>query len=104
MAVLTKESKERVFRKAALDRLRSPEQLDQLVRATEPKSWIILLATGLLLASAIVWAVAGTLPRRLGGEGLLVGTGGLLDVVSTGAGQISRLYAKPGDRLERGQV
>jgi hypothetical protein len=33
-----------LFRQAALERLSSPEQLDQLVRVTHPLGWLALLA------------------------------------------------------------
>ena len=31
-----------IFRQAALDRLSSPEQLDRVMRVTDPKGWIAL--------------------------------------------------------------
>ena len=36
-----------LFRKVSLDRLSSPEQLDQLLRVTDPKSWLGLFAVGI---------------------------------------------------------
>ena len=44
-----------VFRKVSLDRLASPEQLDQLMQITTPKGWVALLALSVLLLTAIVW-------------------------------------------------
>ena len=36
-----------LFRKAALERLSSPEQLDTIARLTEPRTWLALIgATG----------------------------------------------------------
>jgi hypothetical protein len=61
----------RVFRKAALDRLSSPEQLDQLVQVTNPQGWGALsILVGLLLA-AFFWGVLGSLPMEVAGEGTL---------------------------------
>ncbi|MEY4095680.1 MAG: hypothetical protein RLZZ53_2879, partial [Acidobacteriota bacterium] len=38
---------EKIFRKVALDRLASPEQLDLLMEVTSPRSWIALVAVAL---------------------------------------------------------
>ena len=38
-----------IFRKSALDRMASPEQLDALMRITSPRGWIALLTIGFLL-------------------------------------------------------
>ena len=43
-----------IFRQAALERLSSPEQLDQLARVTQPVGWLALLALSLVILSAIV--------------------------------------------------
>ena len=42
-----------MFRKVALDRLSSPEELDQLLRVTTSRSWLALLGLGGLLAVAL---------------------------------------------------
>ena len=39
-----------IFRKVALERLSSPEQLDQLMQVTSPKGWLALAGLGALLA------------------------------------------------------
>ena len=56
-----------VFRKVALDRLSSPEQLDQLMEVTTPHGWLALAGAGLLLGVAVVWSTTGTLPERVSG-------------------------------------
>ena len=47
------ESQDRIFRQAALDRLSSPEQLDQLMQVTTPKSWMALVAFIVLLLNVM---------------------------------------------------
>lgn len=67
------ESEERIvpYRQSALDRLSSPEQLDQLLVATRPQGWLALGALLLLLASALVWASYGTVTTRITAEGIV---------------------------------
>ena len=80
-----------LFRKAALDKLASPERLDVLMQVTSPKGWLALLTIGALLAGVLVWSVLGTLPERIDGQGLLTGEGGLRQIRASGTGRLSRL-------------
>jgi hypothetical protein len=64
-----------VFRKVALDRLSSPEQLDQLVKITTPSGWLALAALALLLVMLLAWAVFGTVPSQVTGPAILIKTG-----------------------------
>ena len=48
-----------LFRKKSLERLSSPEQLDDYIRVTTPPVWIVLIAVVVLLAGMIVWASFG---------------------------------------------
>ncbi len=50
-----------VFRKKALDRISSPEQLTDYLRVTNPGIWVILVAVLLLLGGLFAWASIGTL-------------------------------------------
>jgi HlyD family secretion protein len=52
-----------IFRKVSLDRLASPEQLDQAMQATTPGGWLALVAIALILVAAIGWGVAGAVPE-----------------------------------------
>ncbi|MCR5098984.1 MAG: hypothetical protein K6B14_08550 [Lachnospiraceae bacterium] len=48
-----------IFRKKSLDRVTSPEQLDDYIKVTTPSVWLILAATLILIAGTLVWAVFG---------------------------------------------
>lgn len=50
---------EKVFRKKSIDRVSSPEQLNEYIRVSNPGVWMILGAIVLLLVGAIVWGVLG---------------------------------------------
>ena len=45
-----------VFRKSALEKLPSPEQLDKAMVVTSPASWAVLTGVALIVAAAVVWA------------------------------------------------
>lgn len=94
-----------LFRKSALEKLSSPEQLDQLMKITRPRSWIALGAMALILAVAILWSVFGSLPTSVSGQGIIMRKGGVFDIVATGSGRISDLQDfKIGEQINKGQI
>ena len=54
-----------VFRKKSLDRISSPEQLNDYIRVSSPGIWILLAAVIILLIGIGVWAVFGTMETRI---------------------------------------
>lgn len=97
-------SKRQIFRKVALERLSSPEQLDQLMQVTTPQGWLALTALGVLLATAVAWGVYGSIPTEATGAGILIRRGGVSDLVSTGEGQVEEVLVAAGDAVVKGQV
>lgn len=93
-----------VFRKVSLDRLSSPEQLDQLLQVTSTKGWISLASVGVLLLTAIVWSVFGSLPDTVAGEGILLKSGGIFQIVPAGAGRVVDVAVNVGDVVSDGQI
>lgn len=61
-----------IFRKEALERLSSPEQLDQLMNIVRPRSLLPLLALGSLLGCGLIWSTVGKIPVTTTGQGALV--------------------------------
>ena len=48
-----------IFRQKSIDKVTSPEKLDDYIRVTTPSIWIVLIAILILLAGGIVWGVFG---------------------------------------------
>jgi len=94
----------KIFRKVALERMSSPEQLDQLLRVTTPKSWLALMALIALLSVAIAWGYRGEITTKVTGEGVLIRSGGVQNVAPLGAGQVVELNVRVGDHISRDQV
>ena len=93
-----------LFRKAALDKLASPERLDVLMQVTSPKGWIALLTIAALLVGVVVWSVVGTLPERIDGQGMLTGEGGLRQIRASGDGRLTRLTLTVNQMVSPDQV
>lgn len=48
-----------IFRSKSLDRVTSPEQLNDYIKVTTPSVWLILIATMILIVGTLFWAVFG---------------------------------------------
>jgi hypothetical protein len=94
----------RIFRKVALERLASPEQLDQMMLVTSPKGWLALLGVGGLLLVAIIWGVFGTIPTTVPGEGILIRGDGVKLIDSALSGRVTKIVVNVGDLVEAGQA
>jgi HlyD family secretion protein len=93
-----------MFRQEALDRLSSPEQLDQLMQAIKPKAWISLTTMGFLVATAGVWSVYGRIPLTVTGQGVLIRPSHVVQLQSPSSGALLTLNIKPGDTVRKGDV
>jgi HlyD family secretion protein len=96
--------KSKLFRKEALDRLSSPERLDQLMQVVQPNKWIPLAAMGSLIAVGLAWSVFGRIPITVAGQGVVVFPSKVAGFQSPSSGQILNLYVRIGDEVKKGQV
>jgi HlyD family secretion protein len=100
-----KRSADGIFRDAAVERLSSPEQLDQLVAITRPFDWVAATALALGLVVLIAWGILGRIPTRVIGDGILLSSGGrVVDAVSGVAGRLASLDVAVGDEVRFDQV
>lgn len=98
-----------LFRKASLDRLASPEQLDQTLRVTGPLGWLSLWALLGCLVAIGVWSWFGSLPTVVSGMGIALHRGAsgevdLLEVTAPSAGVLVDFKPKVGDVIQKGQA
>jgi HlyD family secretion protein len=93
------------FRQSALDRLSSPEQLDQMVRVSDAKGWIAASGIALFVAFIVAWGIFGSVPTEVEAPGILVLQGGrLMNVPSPAGGVITQLRVHAGDSVKQGDV
>lgn len=48
-----------IFRKKSLDKVKSPENLDDYIHVSNPGVWLLLISIIVLLAGACVWGIFG---------------------------------------------
>ena len=51
--------REEIFRKKSIDKMKSPESLDEYIKVSNPGVWLLLLSVIILLAGACVWGIYG---------------------------------------------
>ena len=91
------------FRKAALEKLSTPEKLDQLIKVTSPKGWIALLTITMALGVGVTWSFFGNVKTKLNVVGVILG-GEIHEVVATSQGQLINLNVSIGDTIKEDDV
>ncbi len=93
------------FRKAALDQLIAPEQLDEAVRVTTPKAWIALISIGIILVVVLIWSFTGSLATRINSNGILITKGGqVTDAIAPASGYLNAIHFQTGAIVKQGEV
>lgn len=52
---------EELFRKKSLDKVKSPENLDDYIQVSNPGVWLLLVSVIVLLAGACIWGIFGNI-------------------------------------------
>src|SRR5690242_17169324 len=95
---------ESIFRKTALERLCSPDQLDRLITLTSPLGWAAAAAVLILMAAIVGWSIFGSVATRVSGAGILVLRGGsVFDAMAPAAGVLTSVAAV-GSSVAKGEV
>lgn len=51
----------KLFRRSSIERVNSPEQLNEYIRVAEPGVWVILAAIVALLVGVLIWGIFGNI-------------------------------------------
>lgn len=94
----------KVFRKTALDKLQSPDRLNEMVTIISSHSWLVLVGASIIIGFFVTWSIVGKLPTQITGNGILLMSGGVMDVSAISQGQISEVLVKPGDAVFEGDI
>lgn len=97
-------SENRLFRKAALEKLASPEQLDLMMQVAPPRAWLALAGIALLMAIALAWSLFGSVGTQVRGQGILLRGEAVLAVTAATQGPIAELRVRPGNQVRQGDV
>lgn len=93
-----------IFRKSALERLSSPEQLDKTIVVTSPMSWLAILGVALIIVTFIIWAFIGTLPTTENATGIFINGYDTMIIRSTNSGELVESNLIMGDVVTKGKI
>lgn len=93
-----------LFRKKALERLSSPERLDELMQVTSPVGWLALGGLGFGILAAIVWGIVGNISVKVDGKGILMRGGSVAEINATLAGHVLEVKVQPGQTVAVGEA
>ncbi len=93
-----------IYRKEALERLNSPENLNTAIAVTQPQGWLAVLLIVLIFLLILVWSFTGSIYTRVNARGILIRSGGMLQVSAMTSGQIQEIVAEVETRIKQGQV
>ncbi len=96
--------KSTIFRQVSLDRLSSPEQLDQMLAVTGARTWVALAAILALSVATVVWGFEGQVLTTAAGTGVIIRQGGVLNIVTSGTGVVTGINVRPGEMVKANQV
>lgn len=88
-----------LYRKSALEKISSPEQLDKAMKVTSPLSWIGLIGISLIIIITIVWSIIGEIPVTVTTNGIIASPVGTNAVYTGNAGTIVAVNVSPGDKI-----
>lgn len=94
----------KLFRKEALERLSSPDNLERLMPVAGALDWLVIAVTGFLLACVAVWSVAGRVPTIAAGRGIILRPRQVMQAQTTAGGRILALMVHTGDHVRQGDV
>ena len=93
-----------IFRKSSLERISSPEQLNEYIKITNPGVWGVLLGCIALLIAVGFWGFYGSIPDSVRAAGVIFPQNGAISVIPIASGRISDMRVGAGDFVEAGQI
>jgi HlyD family secretion protein len=92
-----------IYREKALNKMSSPEGLDDALVVASPKLWLAFSTIFVVVASAVTWGFFGSVPTRIFAEGILLDQGTeVFSATAEGNGQLIKILVEPGTVVEAG--
>ncbi len=93
-----------IFRKESIERLASPEKLDQLMQVVSPVGWVPLAASAFLVGGVGVWSFLGRIPITVTGQGVLIYPRQVQPLTATGTGKVLEVLVQQGAEVKPGDA
>jgi biotin carboxyl carrier protein len=100
----SEDKSKKIFRKKALEKLSSPEQLDTLMSIIKPKGWIALFAFVGIIVLCILWAIFGRIDTIVKGEGIYLDYTRMHPIAIPVKGHVLEIPISVGAKVAKGEV
>ena len=88
-----------LYRKSALEKISSPEQLDKALTVTSPLSWIALAAVTVIIVVTIIWSIIGTIPTTVSAMGIVSSPVSTNALYTPESGKVDAVRVHPGSQI-----
>lgn len=96
--------KKNFFRQEALQKLETPDQLDQTLEITSSANWLIILGLILISVAFIIWGIFGTISTQVFGQGILIRQEGIHQLLAPWDGELKALFVETNDLVQAGDL
>ena len=91
-----------LYRKSALERMSSPEQLDQAMQVTSPLSWLALIAVTVMILITVIWSIVGKIPVTVTAKGIISSPSSTNAVFAPESGTVDAMLVSVGSTIDVG--
>ena len=95
---------DKIFNPKALEKLHSPDKLDNMIRITGPVGCMGLATVAMLCFAIVLWSVYGSFTEKAEGYGLILDSAGVVNISHTVSGKVTDVYVKTGSRVQKGDL
>jgi len=78
-----------IFRKSSLERISSPEQLNDYIKVSNPSVWVIIAALTASVIAAFAWSIVGRIPTKLNTQAIFLKSNYTIEGTETSASSSS---------------
>ena len=93
-----------IFRKTAMDKLSTPDDLDELLQVNSKFSWLFLVSMLCLILGGVIWGIFGKIVNRVTMVGAIQQVNPPQSIFAVETGQIDSIFHLPGDKTIKGQA
>ncbi|MEI6457198.1 MAG: HlyD family efflux transporter periplasmic adaptor subunit [bacterium] len=92
-----------IFRKSSLEKMTTPEDLDELLQVNSSRTWLMFTAIVIVLAGMLVWLFFGSISNDVKGFGIIKTLELPREIVANCTGQVDSIFVKTGDEIGPGR-
>lgn len=93
-----------IYRKKAIKKANSTEQLDKAIVISSPFSWVGIIGVSVFIIAVILWSVFTTIPTVVITKGIYAEKADVIAVNSDCSGTLQKYYINSGGSIKKGDV